>query len=218
MIEYIGDPGYGGWFTETKGLNASSVVYSLGIGENISWDLGMIDRFGCNVYAFDMTPRVSKWLSQQKLSRHLIFEAVGVSDRDGTETFEFKEGKVDVSIAKRFGTSASSLNLPVKSLRTIMTERGHTHIDILKMDIEGAEYKVLPQVLQLNIHQILFESHRRFFVGWKGLRPILYGNVKTWVLLWRLWWHGYRVIHCKTIDRVVLDKDYLLVRKILDTR
>jgi hypothetical protein len=42
-------------------------------------------------------------------------------------------------------------------------ELGHSHIDVLKMDIEGAEYAVIPDILQtpVRIEQILIEFHGR---------------------------------------------------------
>jgi hypothetical protein len=48
-----------------------------------------------------------------------------------------------------------------------MSELGHRSIDILKMDIEGAEYQVLEDVLTSEIrpHQILVEFHHRFATG-----------------------------------------------------
>lgn len=45
-----------------------------------------------------------------------------------------------------------------------MQELGHDHIDILKMDIEGAEYPVLKDILEsgIKIGQILVEYHHFF--------------------------------------------------------
>ena len=48
--------------------------------------------------------------------------------------------------------------------RGYMEELGHNHIDLLKMDIEGAEYEVLDEILrhELPVRQILVEFHHRF--------------------------------------------------------
>lgn len=45
-----------------------------------------------------------------------------------------------------------------------MRELGHTHIDIIKMDIEGAEYDVIKDIHNSDIRpkQILVEFHHRF--------------------------------------------------------
>ena len=59
--------------------------------------------------------------------------------------------------------------LPVKTLKTIMAELGHTYIDILKLDVEGSEYGFLeaaldqfdcPPVEQMSIewHHFVFDK------------------------------------------------------------
>lgn len=42
--------------------------------------------------------------------------------------------------------------VPVNTIQGIMTEYGHTHIDLLKLDIEGAECKVLNNMLDCHIY------------------------------------------------------------------
>ena len=45
-----------------------------------------------------------------------------------------------------------------------MKERGHTRIDLLKMDIEGFEYEIIEDVLRnsIDIRQICVEFHHFF--------------------------------------------------------
>ena len=45
-----------------------------------------------------------------------------------------------------------------------MYELGHAHIDILKMDVEGAEYDVIKDIYKSDIRpeQVLVEFHHRF--------------------------------------------------------
>lgn len=50
---------YGGWWVPTEGLDTSSVCYCAGVGEDISFDLALMDRFGCHVLAIDPTPRAA---------------------------------------------------------------------------------------------------------------------------------------------------------------
>jgi hypothetical protein len=40
------------------------------------------------------------------------------------------------------------LSLKVKRLSSLMKELGHPRLDLLKMDIEGAEYKVIESIIQ----------------------------------------------------------------------
>ena len=42
--------------------------------------------------------------------------------------------------------------IPVDSIKNIMVQQGHTHIDLLKLDIEGAEIEVINQMLDDKIY------------------------------------------------------------------
>src|SRR5690606_25746429 len=48
---------YGGWYVPSDLLNAQSICYCIGAGEDISFDIELINRFDCHVYTFDPTPR-----------------------------------------------------------------------------------------------------------------------------------------------------------------
>ena len=61
----------GMWTVDPTDLGPQSVVYSFGIGDNIAWELAMIEHFGCHVHAFDPTPRSLAWLRQQSLPQQL---------------------------------------------------------------------------------------------------------------------------------------------------
>jgi hypothetical protein len=38
------------------------VVFSFGVANDIRFDTGVIDHFGCTVHAFDPTPRWVEWI------------------------------------------------------------------------------------------------------------------------------------------------------------
>src|SRR5437899_12167977 len=61
------------WYVCPQDLSASSVVYSMGVGEDISFYLDLIQRFGLQVHAFDPTPRSSKLLHTQSVPLELQF-------------------------------------------------------------------------------------------------------------------------------------------------
>ena len=128
----------------------------------------MIKRFGCNVHAFDPTPRSIAWVSQQSLPEEFIFHPLGISDHDGTlEFFEpRREESFNYSSIKRDPGRRNHrvIQAPVKRLSTIMQELGHERLDILKIDIEGGEYPVLDDVLaaKIPVGQLLIEFHHNF--------------------------------------------------------
>jgi FkbM family methyltransferase len=205
-LDRLGNEDYGSWTTDIEGLTKESIVYSFGVGYDISWDLELIRRYGCRVYAFDPTYSSAEWLKKQILPPEFVFEQVGISTYDGDETFylPLKEGKGDFSTVKK---GSRSTRLPVKTLQTLMKERGHKQIDVLKMDIEGAEFAVLPTIAALNIRQLLVEIHSRFYdVGWKGMRRWL-GWAKTKRVLLALRWHRFRCVHQHDEDYTFLKRD-----------
>jgi hypothetical protein len=78
---------YGGWTFNPELLGPDSVVYCAGIGEDISFDLGLIARFGVTVHAFDPTPKSIEWLRSQALPAKLVVHDYGIAPRDGRLTF-----------------------------------------------------------------------------------------------------------------------------------
>ena len=60
------------------------------------------------------------------------------------------------------GSSLSrTINVPIERVSTIMKRLSHEKIDLLKLDIEGAEYRVLRDMLDMGVlpTQILVEFH-----------------------------------------------------------
>ena len=158
---------YGGWDVATDGLNRDSVVYSFGIGEDASFDLGLIRRFGLTVHGFDPTPRSLRWVSAQSMPPEFVMHPYGLADRDGLAAFypPKRSGHVSYSLLPRAGVKDGAITLPVRRLAAIMDSLDHDHVDLLKLDIEGAEYAVIQDLLPSGVRpaQILVEFHHRFF-------------------------------------------------------
>lgn len=156
---------YGGWTFNPTILNAQSIVYSAGIGDDISFDLGLIARLGVTVHAFDPTPKSIAWLRSQALPANLVVHEYGIAPRDGQVTFYRPENPahMSLSVVERAKPTAT-ISLPVRELTGIMRELGHSAIDLLKIDIEGSEYAVLEDLIarEIPVRQLLVEFHHRF--------------------------------------------------------
>jgi len=156
---------YGGYYLDGSMICHDEVVYSLGIGEDITFDLSLIEKFGTGVEAFDPTPKVKDWLARQTLPPGFHFHPIGIAGHDGETTFHLPARKEWVSHsiypAKQYGRE--SVRLPVMRLRTAMQLKGHSRIDVLKMDIEGAEYAVIEEIVRerIPVGQLLVEFHHR---------------------------------------------------------
>jgi FkbM family methyltransferase len=154
---------YGGWCICPDNLSKDSVVYSFGVGEDISFDLSIIKKFGVDVYAFDPTPRSISWVKSQSLPPQFKFFDYGIASYDGTANFYPPENPDHVSHTTLFKpeTAHNSITVPVNRLGTIINQLGHDEIDILKMDIEGTEYDVINDIINsgINVKQLLIEFH-----------------------------------------------------------
>lgn len=77
----------GGWWFTPEGLNSDSIVYSLGVGDEIDFDLSIIDKYGVEVHAFDPTPSSIGMLGSKSLPEKFHFHPWAVTAADGTLNF-----------------------------------------------------------------------------------------------------------------------------------
>jgi FkbM family methyltransferase len=192
----------GGWWFSAEPLNDKSIVYSLGVGDEIEFDLSIIEKYGVEVFAFDPTPSSVHMLDQSKLPERFHFQPWAVTAADGTLKFYprlRKDGtKSDVmfTMIPEEATKNDAIEVPAYSLSSITAKLHHDRIDMLKMDIEGAEYEVLEGLLESPVlpEQLLVEFHHRFVEN---------GLDRTYDIIGRLHALGYRIIAISEIGREI---------------
>ncbi len=166
--EYHG-PKHGGWTicpSPPCGLNGLSIVYSLGVGDEIEFDNSVIQKYGLSVFAFDPTPWAVQWVNSQQISDRFHFYPFGISGSDGN-TFLFppsKENRRSYSVIQREPAAGKGqpVMVEMRKLSSVMKMLGHPpNISILKIDIEGAEYDVIDDMIANKIRpvQLLLEFH-----------------------------------------------------------
>lgn len=157
---------FGGWVLNPRVLPRRPLVYSFGVGREISFDLAMIERHGAVVHAFDPTPVAIAWVRTQALPPGFVFHPVGLAAADGEQDFfaPRKGTSAHFSSAPRYLEEGRRVRAPVKRLRTLLRELGHERLDVLKMDIEGGEYDVIDDVVRdgLPAGQVLVEFHHNY--------------------------------------------------------
>jgi len=153
---------YGGWWIETEGLGPRSKIVTAGVGDDITFDLAVIQSFGCHLLAFDPTPKAVAYVEKFRAENGFHFEACGLAEKDGEIALSPPENPQWASFSVFEGdTTQPKFTFPAKSLRTILTENSWTSFDLVKMDIEGSEYGVIDSIIreQIPIKQLCIEFH-----------------------------------------------------------
>ena len=207
--------GDGGWWLPARLLKSRAIAVCAGAGEDISFDISLVGR-GVTVYTVDPTPRAVAHVSAvlnalqqasgglvKDLNYHdyatpvfdeerFIFTPVGLwSRRERLKFFAPRNsGHVSYSLVNLQHTEDHFLAECVP-LREFMESKAIERVDVLKLDIEGAEYVVLEQMISDRIfpdcllvefdegHSIDRFDRKRFMDTIKTLKKHGYKLVKT---------------------------------------
>lgn len=170
-------------------LNKDSIIYSFGVGEDITFDVALIAKFSCHVYAFDPTPKSIEWVHKQRLPPNFYFFEYGIGKESGLVDFYLPKNVDHVSGSLLIQDNVSleeKVEVSVKSFNDIIRDLNPEKIDILKIDIEGTEYNIIDDILKANIPvtQIFIEFHERFIPD---------GKRKTRNAISKMKKHGYKI-------------------------
>lgn len=159
-----------GWHYIPEMLERDSVVYSLGVGDSIDLDIDLIHHYSLVVHAFDPTPFSEEWIATLELPQRFVFHPWAAAGEDGSlRLFRRvnKRGKKSAVMWTAEGVAGDGtdyIDVPAYTIRTIMEKLGHGRIDLLKIDVEGAEYGILDSLGDVDElpTQLLVEFHHRF--------------------------------------------------------
>ncbi len=164
---------YGGWAVLPASLTSNSIVYSFGLGRDISFDLSVIAKYGCRVFGFDPTPKSLEWLRRTEHSPLFSAEGIALSNRNGSlRLFHPPEGTADDVSASALSSGESLrpyFDAECSTLGTLMKKYSQGRCDYLKLDIEGSEYEVLDEASESgvlrNVRQLAVEFHHWMLEG-----------------------------------------------------
>lgn len=151
------------WFFHPDGLDAGSIVYSGGIGRDVTFEHALVKRFGSQIVLFDPTPTGQKTINlpENKIP-NFNYHPVALAGSCGELTLSQPQDENEGSWELK-GGGGVTIKVPSVDLASLMQKNGHKHIDLLKIDIEGAEYGVIDHLLErrLAVKQILVEFHHQ---------------------------------------------------------
>jgi len=135
---------YGGWSIPAGSLGPDSVIVDVGLGEDISFSTSLIDRYQCSIHGFDPTPRAIDYVEKLAYPNFLLYK-FGVASRSGPALFYLPHNELHVSgsLTRSNHTGLHEIEVNLVTLDDVTTFVGSERIDLLKLDIEGAEYELL---------------------------------------------------------------------------
>lgn len=162
------------------------VVYEVGLRTASQFALKMIQDFGCVVRAYDPSPVTAEWwdnevfpdiankpkdpavalLKSFQETRRFELNRQAASEQDGNlNLFEADWDQVSIFQAtKETQDKQNKFTVPAKSYSTMIKDNGDTFIDVMKIDIEGSEFKFLKGMFDTtcpDIEFILLEWHSK---------------------------------------------------------
>lgn len=144
-------------------LTPESCVVDLGgyVGE---WAHEIHKRYGCQVHIFEPHPRFSDECEQRfSCIPNVTVHKYGLSDANGS--FNISDNN-DASSFLSAGAKGQLIKCEVRNAQEALSEIGLTHIDLLKINIEGGEFQVLPNLINSSwINRIKFLQIQFHTVG-----------------------------------------------------
>lgn len=191
-LDDLGNEGFN-WKFDPTPLDENARVLSFGIGTDISFEEALTEKYGCAVHCFDPTPQAMEHAIRVRQKNRLINAyPYGILSEDRMLSF-FKPADPNAGSlsADNLGAGDSFIEVPVMRLRTIMLNLKIEHVDLLKIDIEGAEYSVIDDLvlMRTNVRQICVEFDQPI-PPWRTERAFQklylagYVPVEAWGLNW----------------------------------
>jgi FkbM family methyltransferase len=167
---------YGGWWVDRHAVRGTPVLIDCGLGRDISFPEAFLSRFGGTVVGIDPNPQ-SLAYCRERCPRDMQIRDRAFWTRAGeTLTFHLPRplhqlpmgadgvsGSLDHS--HDYVTGGESLSVTTTSLDEVLASVGQGECDVLKLDIEGAEYEVLAALCSegrlSKVRQLLVEFHHR---------------------------------------------------------
>ena len=172
---------YGGWSIPINAkLDTNSIIYSGGVGEDMSFDLKLEDKYRCKIFLIDPTYRAIKHYEEVKefyntkiynfsgnIQSDYLYNIIDLEPNFNNYTYINKglyKERTKLKFYKQSNPNYVSQSLvknmfsndydevEVDSIQNIMKTYNHNKIDLLKLDIEGSEIDVLNQMLDDEIY------------------------------------------------------------------
>lgn len=193
---------YGGWWIDSRALGPQPLLIDCGLGEDISFPAAFLQRFaGAKVIGVDPNPRSLEYCRARcpagmeilsnalwtRAGETLVFHLPRSQD-ELPQGADGVSGSLDPS--HEYVEGGARIETLTVDLDSLLARAGRTGCDVLKLDIEGAEYVLLEALIASGriraARQLLVEFHH----GVTGHSP-----ADTLRIVCQLGAAGHRLIH-----------------------
>src|SRR3954454_1164824 len=139
---------YGYWVVPVDWIDSGWTCYCVGAGGDITFERELLTRCSPTVRSFEPDEEYVGRLQvasedEERFTVHLI----AIAPADGPVRMQRTHipGSRSLSPAELYDTH-DYMEVPGRSLRSLMEEFGDDSVELLKVDVEGGEYELLPTV------------------------------------------------------------------------
>lgn len=167
---------YGGWWIDVSSVSRWPLLIDCGLGADISFPRAFLNRFGGRVVGVDPNPASLAYCRQHCPAGMEILPLAFWKAAGEALTFHMPRAR-DLLPKGADGVSGSllgsheyvdggeTLSVATTSLGTLLAHAGRSECDVLKLDVEGAEYEILAELCRTGeirrAGQLLVEFHHR---------------------------------------------------------
>jgi FkbM family methyltransferase len=166
---------YGGWWIDSRSLGPQPLLIDCGLGEDISFPVAFLHRFAdARVIGVDPNPRSLAYCRARCPSGMEILANAFWTTTGETIAFHLPRGQdnlpkgadgVSGSLdpSHEYVEGGERIETKTVDLDSLLSRAGRTECDVLKLDVEGAEYALLDALVASGriqaARQVLVEFH-----------------------------------------------------------
>ncbi len=143
-------------------LTPDSIVLDIG-GFKGDFAAAISNKFKCNIHIFEpMKDHAAQIANRSKNNNKVFVHPVGVGGKSEDITIYIPEGKDEATMHPGDSTIAGKANIKVVDVVEVFKNIEATHVDLMKLNIEGAEFDLLDRLIAKNLHKKVTDIQIQF--------------------------------------------------------